>query len=73
MVSSGPEMLLPYGESEEEIVLHCEKLNSDVGQRAGRRAPSRNERKGLGGRKGRQRRRRKRAMEPFRTEDCVGR
>lgn len=39
MVSSGPEVLFPYGESEEEIVLHCEKLNSDVGQRAAIRAP----------------------------------
>lgn len=71
MVSSGPEVLLTYGESEEEIALHCEKLNNNVGQRAGIRAPSRNERKGLRGRKGRQRRR-KRAMEPFKIEDCVG-
>lgn len=33
--SSGPERLLPYGDSEKEIVLHCKKLNSRVGQRAG--------------------------------------
>jgi hypothetical protein len=72
MVSICPEKLLLNGKSEKEIVFHSKNLNSNVGQRDGIHALTGNERKGRAGRKGTQRRQRKRAKEPFRIKDRVG-